>query len=67
MLIGSNPWSAAETMEDLLEIVSQIDFPTFLSTRAINLLSGMLAYNPKERDTIRKVGEKINTILTEMQ
>jgi len=67
MLIGSNPWSAAETMEDLLEIVSQIDFPTFLSNRAINLLSGMLAYNPKERDTIRKVREKINTILTELQ
>jgi len=65
MLIGSNPWSAAENLEDLIEIVSQIDFPSFLSKNAIGLLSGMLVYQPNERDTIQKLKVKLELILAD--
>jgi len=63
MLIGINPWSAAESVDDLIELVSQIDFPSFLSKRAVGLLTGMLAYHPKERDTLQKIKEKVNSLL----
>jgi len=63
MLIGSNPWSAAENLEELIEIVSHIDFPSFLSQDAVGLLSGMLAFHPNQRDTIPIIKDKVGLIL----
>jgi len=63
MLIGCNPWSAAENLEDLIEIVNKIDFPTFLSKQSVHLLSGMLKVDPVTRDNIQKIRSKLNSIL----
>jgi len=63
MLLGCNPWSAAECLEDLIDQISQINFPCFLSKNAIILLSGMLQFVPGRRDTIMKVKSKINSML----
>jgi len=63
MLLGSNPWSNAECLEDLIEQISQIDFPCFLSKNAIILLSGMLQFVPEKRDSIMNIKSKIDSIL----
>jgi len=63
MLIGCNPWSAAENLEDLIEIVNKIDFPAFLSKQSVHLLSGMLKVDPVTRDNIQKIRSKLNSIL----
>jgi len=63
MLLGCNPWSSAENLEDLIEIVNKIEFPNFLSKHAIHLLSGMLRVDPITRDNINKIKSKINSIL----
>jgi len=63
MLIGCNPWSSAETLEDLMDLILQQDFPNFLSQSSINLLSGMLRVTPKERDDLSIIKLKIQKIL----
>jgi len=63
MLIGCNPWSAAENLEDLIDLVSKIEFPSYLSKNAVGLLSGMLKMEPKSRDNLDKIKTKINFIL----
>jgi len=63
MLIGCNPWSAAENLEDLVDLVNKIDFPSYLSTNAIDLLSGMLQVDPSARDNLEKIKAKISLIL----
>jgi serine/threonine protein kinase len=63
MLIGSNPWSAAENLEELIEIVSQIDYPSFLSNDAVGLLTGMLAFQPSRRDTLPVLKKKVSSLI----
>jgi len=63
MLIGCNPWSTAENLEDLIEIVNKIEFPSFLSKHSIHLLSGMLRVDPVTRDNLFKIQSKIKLIL----
>jgi len=63
MLIGCNPWSAAENLEDLIYLVSKIDFPSYLSRNALDLLSGMLQLNPSARDNLDKIKSKIKNIV----
>jgi len=63
MLIGCNPWSAAENLEDLIELVTKIDFPSFLSKNSVALLSGMLRVDPVTRDTVKKIKSKLDYIL----
>jgi serine/threonine protein kinase len=63
MLLGCNPWARAECLEDLIELVSRIEFPSFLSEHSIGLLSGMLVLDPIQRDSLKKIKIKIDAIL----
>jgi len=63
MLIGCNPWSTAENLEDLNDLVNKIDFPSYLSQNAIDLLSGILKVDPRTRDTLNNIKTKIDLIL----
>jgi serine/threonine protein kinase len=67
MLIGCNPWSAAENLDDLIELVSKIDFPSFLSNNSVALLSGLLKVDPVTRDTLQKIKSKLNEIQGHME
>jgi len=67
MLIGCNPWSSAETLEDLIDLVSQIEFPTFLSQHSVYLLSGMLLTDPVKRDSLPIIKSKMHSILEKYQ
>jgi serine/threonine protein kinase len=41
MLLGNNPWSHAENLEDLIDLLYRIEFPAFLTKNAVDLLSGI--------------------------
>jgi len=63
MLIGCNPWSSAENLEDLIDLVSRVEFPSYLSKNAVELLSGMLQTNPLARDPVSQIKTKVSRIL----
>jgi len=64
MLLGKNPWSSAENIEDLVEIISQeLKFPSFISSESSSLLYGLLAYNPSNRINIEQIKAKISSLL----
>jgi len=63
MLIGCHPWAAAENLEDLIEFVNNVDFPSYLSSNAKTLLSGILQVNAAKRDDIQKISSKLDSIL----
>jgi len=63
MLIGCHPWAEAENLEDLIEFVNNVEFPSFLSSNARMLLSGMLEANSTKRDNIQTIRDKLSSIL----
>jgi len=62
MLIGIHPWAAAENLEDLIEFVNNVEYPSFISSNARTLLSGMLEVNTSKRDDIQKIRAKLISI-----
>jgi len=63
MLLGCNPWSSAECLEDLVELISQIQFPSFLSPQVISLLSGILLLDPLKRDSLLQIKHKVLALI----
>jgi serine/threonine protein kinase len=63
MLLGNNPWSHAENLEDLIDLLYRIEFPAFLTKNAVTLLSGMLRMEPEKRFTLHQIKTTIHSIL----
>jgi len=63
MLLGNNPWSHAENLEDLIDLLYRIEFPAFLTKNAVTLLTGMLRMEPEKRFTLHQIKTTIHSIL----
>jgi len=63
MLLGNNPWSHAESLEDLIDLLYRIEFPAFLTKSAVSLLSGMLRMEPEKRFSLHQIKTTIHSIL----
>jgi len=63
MLLGTNPWTDAENLEDLIDLLYRIEFPAFLTKNAVSLLSGMLRMEPEKRFTLHQIKTTIHSIL----
>jgi len=61
-LVGSSPWSEAESLDDLLDLVvfePQVNLPSFLSEPVKSLLGSMLMHEPRKRPTIQEIRQHI--------
>jgi serine/threonine protein kinase len=63
MLLGNNPWSHAENLEDLIDLLYRIEYPAFLTKNAVALLSGMLRMEPEKRFTLHQIKTTVHSIL----
>jgi len=58
MLVGDSPWSEAESLDDLLDLVifePQVHLPSFLSEPVKSLLASMLIHDPRKRPSIQHI------------
>jgi len=58
MLVGDSPWSEAESLDDLLDLVifePQVHLPTCLSEPVRSLLASMLTHDPRKRPTVQSI------------
>jgi len=63
MLLGNNPWSHAESLDDLIDLLYRIEYPAFLTKNAVNLLSGILRMDPENRLTLHQIKTTVHSIL----
>jgi serine/threonine protein kinase len=63
MLLGNNPWSHAENLEDLIDLLYRIEFPAFLTKSSVALLSGVLRMEPEKRLSLHQIKITIHSIL----
>jgi MAP/microtubule affinity-regulating kinase len=64
-LVGSSPWSGAESLDDLLDLVifePQVQMPSFLSEPVKSLLSSMLMHEPRKRPTIQEIRLQVSSL-----
>jgi len=65
MLLGSNPWSTAECLEDLVELVTQVQLPGYFSPQTSGVLSSILLTDPMKRDSLVQIKHKVQHALFE--
>jgi len=61
MMLGTNPWSNAESVEHLRDIIEQeIIFPPNISLATTKLISEMLVRDPKKRITLQELKHQVS-------
>jgi len=63
MLLGNNPWTHAENLDDLIDLLYRMEFPAYLTKNAVALLSGMLRMEPEKRFTLHQIKTSILSTL----
>jgi len=61
-LVGSSPWSEAESLDDLLDLVifePQVNLPSFISEPVKALLASMLVHEPRKRPNIQQIRQHL--------
>jgi len=61
-LVGSSPWSEAESLDDLLDLVifePQVNIPSFISEPVRGLLASMLVHEPRKRPGVRQLRQSL--------
>jgi len=61
MLLGTNPWTSAETVEHLIHAIEQeLVFPSHFSTEIVKLLSEILVLDPQKRVNLQQLKQRVN-------
>jgi serine/threonine protein kinase len=63
MLLGSNPWANAECLEDLIDLVARIEYPSYISEQSKAVLSSILVLDPPKRDSLMMIKSKLSSLL----
>jgi serine/threonine protein kinase len=61
-LVGTSPWSEAESLDDLLDLVifePQVSLPSFISEPVRSLLASMLMHEPRKRPNIQQIRQHL--------
>lgn len=66
MLVGDSPWSSVESLDELLDLVvfeTTVELPSFLSSEMKELLSTILAHQPKSRPSLQEIKQRVAKLL----
>eukprot|EP01127_Copromyxa_protea_P000832 TRINITY_DN10739_c0_g1_i1.p1 TRINITY_DN10739_c0_g1~~TRINITY_DN10739_c0_g1_i1.p1 ORF type:complete len:278 (-),score=36.50 TRINITY_DN10739_c0_g1_i1:145-978(-) len=65
MLVGDSPWSAVESLDELMDLVifeTSVELPSFLSEQVKELLGAILVHQPS-RPSLREIQQRVAAML----
>eukprot|EP01126_Amoeba_proteus_P030034 TRINITY_DN2974_c0_g2_i5.p1 TRINITY_DN2974_c0_g2~~TRINITY_DN2974_c0_g2_i5.p1 ORF type:complete len:226 (-),score=24.80 TRINITY_DN2974_c0_g2_i5:30-707(-) len=67
MLVGESPWSCAQSLDELTDLVVSspvVSLPSFLSPGVRELLSGIFDHDPNKRFSLREIKQRLFVLMS---